>query len=978
MSFDPTNAAWTKTGCTASASGIITEDSSLANRHSIYQDIQSRLVDAGLGTSAGIAFKVRPLGRDRCWIGCRQNNGNFMASFLLSGSGSVSSSGSNVTSASILDNGDGSYWCSVIWSGNFSTSATVAACGAMLADATQSYDGAGIDALQIEAAQLFQGTTSQPYASTTDLSSYPDLQTGDGAQDADLPGSSAPSILNPGYIVASGGNPLDAGDVAIDLDALTVVSVVSWDGTTGAEKVLAGQWGAGDLSWKMALTSAGKLQVSLSGNGTSAAKVYTAVRALDLDAKALCAFTWDGSTLRLFYNDVELTTGAGELTKDTDSALSGNLHDSSSSLEQFGGHYGRGYEFNLHTAVKTPAEIATIAAGFGVSGLPAGGGGGGDTFPTTLAGMVDWLLDKGATAIRYVDNLDGNDANTGTSTSQAWATIQKASNTLTPGQAVIIRGRGGRFFEQVTIGASGSAGALIWYAGDPENPPIMDASQSFSATWTDQGSGRWRAPYGQSRPYSASASYYSNCTTGNCRDELTWISHQLIHNDVQLVRISQASVPASLGAGECYFEVGTGSYNTPQYVWCRLPGDANPNGASMRIGSSKTKLFDYSPFTWTQDGVAFPGGTGGQETSGRSYIGLVNMHFKFGCVIRKVAPVSLRGTGWHVERCSFLDANTINLTIHGSGHYIYNCNFARGGQQSAFWAYADDVHMQRCRLVVANIHRYPGSWEAAHCKMVECAQALRCEISECMFDGCVGAPALWWDVNVGDGNPAEEAFFVHHCYFKDNAKGQLFFERRCEFLALEDSVVFNGYADDEGQSANVLGPGLRFQACWKTTIRRVVVANHEGKGMLYKADDGDHACNFDTFDRIAFIMNCKGSALGAIDQGVNEVQGGDDPNFPSSTWDTSTITNLLVTNTRSGVSNFRRRNPAPVTDTDSAATFEGWSGATGTTVVSDPATVVSDYTDERGCYAFLPAYSAWAPVGFVHPDDFPDVWVSPS
>lgn len=971
--LDFTQSPWVATGCTADALGVLTEDAS-DNRHSVYQDVQA-LVNGGLGTNVIYRAKVRPMGRTKCWIGCRQNNGLWMVSFDLTGGGTVLTVGANVSSAAITNNGDGTYTCRVNYSGTFSTSATVFAIGALIDDATQTYVGTSIAAIEVTEAQMIKGTQDYPYVATTDRETYEDLAATDGLQTATLPASNRPYNMDPEYTVFSGGDPLDIDDWAYDQDAITVMIDCDWNGDATAEKELLTHTGASQFAFKAVLTAAGKFQVSLSSNGTAWQKVYTAVKALDVDTRTLCTFTWDGTTLRLYYNDVELTTGNGELTKDTDTALSGNLHDSTANLKSFGQHYGKGWETRMYRYAASASEVDAIASSKGLSGLPTGTpGGGGSDFPTTLSEMVTWLQDQGVllSNIRYVDNLDGSDANTGLSTSTAWATIQKASSTLTAGQAVIIRGRGGRFFEQVTIGASGTSGNRIWYAGDPENPPIMDASQSFSQTWTDQGSSRWRAPYGQTRPYSVSSSYYGTCTTGNCVDDHVWMSHQLIHNDLQLKRVNQPSVPTTLAEGECYFEIGTGSEETPQYVWCRLPGSVNPNGQTMRIGSNKTKLFDYSPFTW----LGFPGGTSGQETSGRDYIGLVNMHFRFGCTIRKVAPVSLRGTGWHVEHCSFEEANTIGLTIHGSGHYIYNCNFANNGQQSAFWAYAEGVHMQRCRMIVANIHGYPGSWEAGHCKIVESAQTTRCEISECLFDGCIGASAIWWDVDVGLGNASEEAFFVHHCFFRGNAKGQVFFERRCKYLTLEDSVVWNGVIDNEGQSANDIGPGLRFQACSYSTLRRVVVVYNEGQGMLYKPDDSGAACNNDVFDRCSFIQNARDAAT---DQGRNEIQGGDDPNYPAATWDTSVWTNNLVSNNVGGGFNglFRRRSPG-TTDTDTVATFEGWTTASGTTKVADPGTVVVDYTDERDCYAFLPAYAAWAPQGFTHPDDFPTNWTTPS
>lgn len=972
--LDFTEAPWVATGVTADSLGMLTEDLT-SNRHSVHQDVQA-LVDAGLGTDVIYRARVRPVGRTKCWIGCRQNNNFWMASFDLTGPGQVLTVGSNVSSASIVDNGDGSYMCRVNYSGTFSTTATVFAVGALIDDATQTYTGTGIAAIEVTEAQMIKGTNPVAYEATTDREAYLDEAIADGFQHAVMPALNRPGTLEPGYIVCAGSDPLQVDDLAYDLDALTVAVVCSWDGTTGAEKSLAEHWdvpdGDPDPAWKMVLTSAGKLQVHLSSNGVSAAKIYTAVRALDVDTKTLCAFTWDGTSLRLYYNDVELTVASSELTKDTDGALSGNLNDSLANILQWKSHRGRGYEFRLFSGAATPSEVASIASELSLSGLPTGGGGSpADPFPTTLAGMVTWLEDHGVLAanIRYVDNLIGNDANSGLTTGAPWATIQKAANTLVAGQAVIIRGRNGRFYEQVTIGASGGAGNRIWYVSDPENPTIMDASESFSQTWTDQGSSRWRAPYGQTRPYSASASYYSTCTTGNCVDDHVWMSHQLIHNDVQLKRVNQATVPASLAEGQCYFEVGTGSNEAPQYVWCRLPGSVNPNGQAMRIGSNKTKLFDYSPHTW----LGFPGGTSGQEDDGRDYIGLVNVHFRFGCNIRKVSMAAVRGTGWHVERCSFEESNSIGLTIHGTGHYIYNCKTHRNGQMGFHLTYLEGSEIQRCFITANNFHFYPPSWEAGGLKISDCGKTSRVEIHECLIAENDGV-GMWWDIDNGKDNPSQDSFFVHHCYFRSNLKGQAMYERVSRYILTEDCVVWNGRADDEGQSANMIGPGLRTQAANLNTFRRVVVVYNAGKGWLYKADDSRGPANEDTVDRCAFIQNARQTD---IDQERVEYQGGDDTVY-SKLWSTSTITNVLLSNNIAGVNLFHRRTPTPAVLTDNLATFAGWNGATGTIDVADPATVVNDYTDERGCYEFLPAYSAWAPIGFTHPDDYPTNWVTPS
>ncbi len=59
----------------------------------------------------------------------------------------------------------------------------------------------------------------------------------------------------------------------------------------------------------------------------------------------------------------------------------------------------------------------------------------------------------------YYVSTTGNNSNTGTSTGQAWKTIQYAANTVAPG--AIINIMGGTYHESITVGTSGTAGSLI-------------------------------------------------------------------------------------------------------------------------------------------------------------------------------------------------------------------------------------------------------------------------------------------------------------------------------------------------------------------------------------------------------------------------------------------------------------------------------------------------------------------------------------
>src|SRR2546422_7972760 len=73
----------------------------------------------------------------------------------------------------------------------------------------------------------------------------------------------------------------------------------------------------------------------------------------------------------------------------------------------------------------------------------------------------------------YYVATTGNDTNPGTNTTAPWRTIQKAANTLTPGDTVLVRG--GVYNELVTVNVSGSAaGGRVVCQNLPGESPIID------------------------------------------------------------------------------------------------------------------------------------------------------------------------------------------------------------------------------------------------------------------------------------------------------------------------------------------------------------------------------------------------------------------------------------------------------------------------------------------------------------------------
>jgi len=993
-----THSDWNKTGCTASADGTLTEDTN-SNRHSFYQDIQSLIDTEGLGTSAILKAKVTPIGRTRAWIGCRQNNGFFQQTFLLTGSGSIETSGSNVTSATIDANGDGSYTCKVVYSGTFSSTNTVFAVGAMISDNTQTYTGTGIAAIKVEEPQLIKGTTDIDFVSTDDRTIYYDSETGDGSQDATMPASNKPSQIEPLFISSTGSDELTISDFTYDADDLTVSCLVDWNGNTSAVKTLAKHWdGSSQNAWKAYLTTDGKFTVDISDDGSTTDKSYVAVKALDTDEKTLCSFTWDGTDLKLYYNDIELTTAAGELTKTTDNAISGDLHNSTDSIRIGDDHYGKYYEFRIYDGAATGAEIASIASGFGVSGLPDGttpGGGGGGDLPSNAADMIQWIKDQGYldSDIFYINNSTGSDSNSGTSSGDAWATIGKAASNLTAGQAVFISGAGGRFYEQVTPQNSGSSGNRIMYVGDPDNPCIIDSSELFTSSggsnWTSEGGGMYSASYSATRYFSDEAAYFAQSPGTGLVPLSTFMTHQVIYNDAQLVRKSTSDhtvEPSSMEQGECWFKT-TGSsdsaFKSPTEVWVRLPGDIDPDTVDMRIGSDKKYLFDWHANTWEE---GFPGANdnGSGNASGRDHLALINIHLKFGCCIRKRGPLSIRGTGWWLRWCSISDSNAYSFTIYGTNHTVENCKFINSGCGPARMEYCQNTSgttlLDKCLYKNDNIHSFPESWDAGF-KISHSGDGgtTKWTNSHWYQSGAVG---IWWDIFNGDNNGTGEAFLVEHCIFEEQGRHGIFVEHNSENVVIKHCGIWKTKLTQEGNHNHKLGTGVRIAGAGLCTFENNAIVQNDGIGWYSKAgQDGRGPNNQDTIRNNVFINN---NQDGTHDIDRCEFFGGDDVDEPGTyPWSSSTIDDNVFFNTLpSGVNYFVEANTnSGWVANDTISWFEDSSrtNGSGNAIAASAAAVVQDETDRKEFYVTVGSYTSKGPQSFTHYEDFTDTgWTIPS
>jgi HEAT repeat protein len=117
-----------------------------------------------------------------------------------------------------------------------------------------------------------------------------------------------------------------------------------------------------------------------------------------------------------------------------------------------------------------------------------------------LRGYCAWAADQiersAAPARTYhvaQQHPDADDAHPGTER-RPWSTIQRAAETLKPGDTLLIHAGEYREFVRPFLGGTGEE-RTITYAAAPGEQPVIKASDVWRADWRDEGGGVWSAAY---------------------------------------------------------------------------------------------------------------------------------------------------------------------------------------------------------------------------------------------------------------------------------------------------------------------------------------------------------------------------------------------------------------------------------------------------------------------------------------------------
>ncbi len=106
--------------------------------------------------------------------------------------------------------------------------------------------------------------------------------------------------------------------------------------------------------------------------------------------------------------------------------------------------------------------------------------------------LAVFILPASAT-VYYISSTTGNDANSGTSTGQAWKTLEKVNSFIPkPGDQILFKS-GDEWYGTLTVKASGSSVSPIVYgAYGTGAKPIITGFTSVTA-WTNKGGNIWES-----------------------------------------------------------------------------------------------------------------------------------------------------------------------------------------------------------------------------------------------------------------------------------------------------------------------------------------------------------------------------------------------------------------------------------------------------------------------------------------------------
>ena len=362
---------------------------------------------------------------------------------------------------------------------------------------------------------------------------------------------------------------------------------------------------------------------------------------------------------------------------------------------------------------------------------------------------------------------------------QPWRTIQKAADSVQPGDRVLIRG--GVYRERVVVKKSGTADGPIRFEAAPGERALLTGADRLTA-WTklEGADSIYRTPW----------------------------PHRFIEWNVSMTHPNDAYHRV---IGRCE-QVMAGGYELRQVL---SPGQLAPGTFCVDLTNQTLLAWDSANRDLNKTPV---------EGSTRQEILRVNgahvhwrgMHFRYAANMAQHGAVVLTGEHDTLEDCVIERMNASGASFQGEDTVVRRCVFRDNGQLGFGAGRAHRLLVSECLVENNNTKGFDRGWEAGGNKLALCRDAVL-ERSRFLRNRGNG---IWFDI--GNTNCT-----VRECLIADNEDAGIFYEISFSLHAHDNVIVGNGFASTPGAWGAQAGISLSSSpGC--VIERNLIVGNREG------------------------------------------------------------------------------------------------------------------------------------------------------
>jgi len=360
-------------------------------------------------------------------------------------------------------------------------------------------------------------------------------------------------------------------------------------------------------------------------------------------------------------------------------------------------------------------------------------------------------LAQPAWAVTYYVATTGNDANSGTSVTQPFRTIQRGMNVVVPGDTVLIRG--GTYREQVEAIKGGTADKPITVAAYPGEIPVIKGSDIVTG-WVADSTTVWKKT---GWPHNSQQVFVD--WSANPKKSLQQIGMPSQY-------YAAWEYPNPIGSGRSSMTPGSFYYDPlADTLYVRLADNSNPNRHVMEA-SVRRRLF----------------------TMHQPYINVKGLRFRHSSTsafAQQGAAVELSAHS-SIENCDiqYVDFTGLSMGYLQNGAHVHNCVISNNGNSGISAAGSTNFWVTNVTVQYNNSRNFNTLWHAGGFKGASKAYGT---IENSEFANNNGA-GIWFDY-ANSGSP----IVVRNNYIHNNgpAEGAIFFEVSNNGLFYNNVVASN-------------------------------------------------------------------------------------------------------------------------------------------------------------------------------------------